>query len=64
MTNNEIFAFFFADTEIQTMFNLPFLLCKECYFKQMKLVEYSGRLVMEEISRQLWVLEDNYDTKI
>jgi len=46
------------------MFNLPFLLCKECYFKQMKLVEYSGRLVMEEISRQLWVLEDNYDTKI
>jgi hypothetical protein len=47
------------------MFDLPFPLCKKCYFKHLKLV-YSGCLVMlcdEESSMQLWVLED-YDTKI
>jgi F-box interacting protein len=65
MSNNEIFTFF-VDTESSTMFDLPFPLCKKCYFKHMKLVEYSGRLAMlciEDSSMQLWVLED-YDTKI
>lgn len=57
---------FFVDTDSWTKYDLPFPLCNERYFKQMKLVEYSGRLAMlcmEESSMQLWVLED-YDPKI
>jgi hypothetical protein len=60
MTDHKIFAFF-ADTESWEIFGLPFPLCKEHYFKHMKLVDYSGHLAMlcmEESSIQLWVMED------
>jgi F-box interacting protein len=61
MTNHEIFAFS-ADTESWEIFDLPFPLCKEHYFKHMKLVDYSSRLAMlcmEESSMQLWVMENS-----
>ncbi|XP_059441765.1 F-box protein At5g49610-like [Corylus avellana] len=65
MTNHEIFTFF-ADTESWEIFDLPFPLCKEHYFKHMKLVDYSGHLAMlcmEDSSMQLWVMEDSETKK-
>jgi hypothetical protein len=44
-SNNEIFTFF-VDIDSWTKYDLPFPLCNERNFKQMKLVEYSGRLAM------------------